>query len=115
MTTLNYKATCFHCKRGENNVPATHFVTGHNGNAPFKGYVCDEHLDMIGHDLKIIQVIDVDYLVRFHTGFENFEDMVNASNHSYTPTLRTDITPELRIVRRAYNDRMIELGLPNRI
>jgi hypothetical protein len=32
----------------------------------------------------------------------------------YTPTLRADVEPDLAILKRAFNDRMIELGLENR-
>jgi len=115
MTTLNYKATCFHCKRGEQDVFATHFVTGHNGKSPFSGYVCDDHLEVIADDVTKQQVINLDYLVQKYTAFTGFDDMIKATGKFYTPTIRTDVDLELKIVRRAFNDRMIELGLPNRI
>jgi hypothetical protein len=40
--------------------------------------------------------------------------MVKSVNDCYTPTLRVDVDKDLAIVKQAFNDRMIELGLPNR-
>ena len=37
---LNYKAFCFSCKAGEQNIPAQWHITGHVGLKPFRGYVC---------------------------------------------------------------------------
>jgi hypothetical protein len=117
MKKLNYKATCFSCKQGDiQNIPAQWFVTGYDGTKPFKGYVCDDHHEMLATEdmIKSAQSIDLDSIVAFYTGFKSFDHMIKTVNSCYTPTLRTDIDPELKIVCQAFNDKMVELGLDNR-
>lgn len=117
MKKLNYKTVCFSCKQGEqDNIPAQWYVTGHDGNKPFNGYVCDDHYEMLATEdmIKSEQNIDLDSIVAYHTGFKTFDAMVKSANYCYTPTLRTDVVPELKIVRQAFNDKMAELGLENR-
>ena len=117
MKKLNYKAVCFSCKASElNNIPAQFYVSGHDGCKPFKGYVCEDHYEMLSTNgmIKNSETIDLDYIVSYHTGFKNFDAMVKSANYCYTPTLRVDVIPELKIVRQAFNDKMAELGLENR-
>jgi hypothetical protein len=114
---LNYKAKCFSCKQGEQlNIPAQWFITGHNGSKPFRGYVCDDHFEMMANDGLVTsnKWIDLDGITSYFTGFNSFDAMVKSVNYCYTPTLRVDVDADLAIVKQAFNDRMIELGLPNR-
>ena len=117
MRKLNYKATCFSCKQGDiQDIPAQWFVTGHDGYRPFKGYVCSDHYEVLATEdlIKSSETIDLDFIVSYHTGFKSFDHMIKSVSYCYTPTLRTDITPDLKIVRQAFNDKMAELGLANR-
>jgi len=118
MKKLNYKAVCFSCKQGDvQNIPAQWFVTGYDGRKPFNGYVCDDHHEMLATDnmIKSAQSIDLDSIVSYYTGYRNFGHLIRAFvNTPYTPSLRTDVDPELEIVRQAFNDKMAELGFNNR-
>jgi len=115
---LNYKAYCFSCKSGEQeNIPAQWYITGHNGDKPFRGYVCGEHFEMLANDgmVNSSKWIDIDAITSYYTAYRNFDHMVRAYlNTPYTPTLRADIEPDLAILKRAFNDRMEQLGQPNR-
>jgi hypothetical protein len=64
--------------------------------------------------IKSAQSIDLDSIVVYYTGFKSFDEMVKSVNSCYTPTLRIDVDPELKIVRQAFNDKMAQLGLDNR-
>jgi hypothetical protein len=114
---LNYRANCFSCKQGEQQgISAQWFITGHNGSKPFRGYVCGDHYEMMANDGLVTSAkwIDLDGITSYFTGFNSFNDMVKSVNYCYTPTLRTDKDKDLEIVRIAFNDKMKELGLPNR-
>jgi len=53
---LNYKALCSSCRAGENKVFADAFVTGYDqiNQRPFRGYLCDDHLDIVLHDGQLV-------------------------------------------------------------
>jgi hypothetical protein len=115
---LNYRAFCFSCKQGEQeNIPAQWYISGHNGDKPFRGYVCGDHYEMMANDCNITNArwIDIDAITSYHTAYSNFDHMIKAYiGTPYTPTLRPDVEPDLAILKRAFNDRMAELGQPNR-
>ena len=110
---LNYKARCFSCKHGEqDNIPAQWYIAGHNGEKPFRGYVCGDHYEMMANDCNITTAkwVDIDAITSHYTAYSNFEHMIRAYiGTPYTPTLRPDIEPDLAILKRAFNDRMTEL------
>jgi len=59
--------------------------------------------------------IDIDAITSYYTAYSNFEHMIRAYvGTPYTPTLRADVEPNLAILKRAFNDRMAELGQDNR-
>jgi hypothetical protein len=117
---INYKAKCSSCRAGEQNVPADYYVEGkyvfRDKPAPFRGYLCNDHFDIFEEEGVATKAvcINLDVLVQNYTGFKNFNDMVKSVNYCYTPTLRIDVDPQLKIVRQAFNEKMVELGLENR-
>ena len=114
---LNYKAFCFSCKAGEQDIPAQWHITGHDGLKPFRGYVCGDHYEMMANDFNITKAkwIDIDAITSYYTAYSNFDRMIRAYiGTPYTPTLRAEVEPDLAILKRAFNDRMAELGLDNR-
>jgi hypothetical protein len=115
---LNYKAFCFSCKQGEQaSIPAQWYLTGHDGNKPFHGYVCGDHYEMMANDGLVTNArwTDLNGITSYHTAYNNFEHMISAYiGTPYTPTLRPDVVPDLAILKQAFNDRMTELGQLNR-
>jgi len=88
---LNYKALCSSCRTGEHKVPADAFVTGYDqfNQRPFRGYLCDNHLDMVLHDGQLInekiREMSVDAICKTELGC-TFDEFVQRT--CYNPTLR---------------------------
>ena len=50
-------------------------------------------------------------VVRRETAFKSFNDMIEHSKGSYTPTLRADVNLDLIAVANAFDDKMQRLGI----
>lgn len=90
---LNYKALCSSCRAGEHSAPADAFVTGYDqfNQRPFRGYLCDDHLDVVLHDGQLVNEktydISLDAICKAELGC-TFDVFVKRS--CYNPTLRGD-------------------------
>lgn len=94
----NQRRMCASCRRGEiDDEPAEYYVTGIIDEHPFRGYLCESHLEMYLNDgwpIKYLTLIGSDEwyklmgdLTREYTGYHGFGDMC-----TFTPTLRTERT-----------------------
>jgi len=103
---LNYKAVCSSCRAGEHSTLADAFVTGYDqfNQRPFRGYLCDDHLDVVLHDGQLINEnvysISIDAVCKVELGC-TFKEFVQRT--CYNPTLRGD---RLAKVVDAFNDYM---------
>ena len=103
---LNYKALCSSCRAGEHTTSADAFVTGYDqfNQRPFRGYLCDDHLDIVLHDGQLtnenVYSISVDAVCKAELGC-TFKEFVQRT--CYNPTLRGD---HLARVVDAFNDYM---------
>ena len=103
---LNYKALCSSCRAGEHKSPADAFVTGYDqfNQRPFRGYLCDEHLDIVLHDGQLVKEkiremgVDAVCKAEFNCTFKEF-----VQRTCYNPTLRGD---RLARVAEAFNHYM---------
>lgn len=88
---LNYKALCSSCRAGEHTSPADAFVTGYDqfNQRPFRGYLCDEHLDIVLHDGQLVKEkvypmgVDAACKTEFNCTFKQL-----CLNARWNPTLR---------------------------
>ena len=110
---LNYKANCSSCRKGEISNRADAYATGYDqiNQRPFRGYLCDDHLEVVLSDGQLINenvyTISVDAIckVEFGYGFAEF-----VYRHTY-PTLRGE---RLSMVADAFNAHMKEHNQPYR-
>ena len=66
-------------------------------------------LDQLTKAAIMINLFDLNKLIRKHTGFANFDALVNARGN-YVPTIRLDAQPEMRPIAEAYDEYQAAAG-----